>query len=210
MWCYRRAKAAELSLSLGWLRRELEDLSTADTVHAVTLRHLRQEFEKVDNSFGLVTAVLSLTDETVGVAVDRLLQSIHHYIVRTSIYYVAGLQRQTPLDLAMRGILMNACSRLRLDWIEDFVVRLDRPLAILPVYRGFYSIPMFFGPPNLMETVLDLPGIYHEVGHNAFARDENYRKGLEQVVKNHFKNAKDLAGPMPAAQKAVRDKELTS
>jgi hypothetical protein len=208
MWCYRRAKAAELSLSLRWLRNELDELDRTDSVHAVTLGHLRQQFEQVENSFGLVTAVLSLNDETFAVAVDGLLQSIHRYIVTTSTHYIAGLQRQTPLDLTMRKILLNARSRLRLDWIEDFVVRLDRPLALLPRYRGLYSIPLFFGPPNLLETVLELPGVYHELGHNAFARDEEYRKELEAVVKNHFETAKNLAGPMPAAQKAVRDKQL--
>lgn len=210
MWCYRRAKAAELSLLLRWLRNELDDLTKSDTVHTATLRHLQHEFEQVENSFRLVTSVLSLNDETFAVAVDGLLQSIHRYTVTTSTHYVAGLQRQTPLDLTVRTILLNARTRLRLDWIEDFVVRLDRPLALLPQYRGLDSIPMFFAPPNLLETVLELPGVYHEIGHNVFARDENYRRELERVVKGHFENAKHLAGPMPAAQKAERDKQLDS
>lgn len=108
----------------------------------------------------------------------------------------------------MRRVLLNTCGRFRLHWIEDIVVCLDRPLALLPIYRGLDSIPVFYGPPNLLETVLELPGVYHELGHNAFARDEIYRRELQQVVTQHFTTAKHLAGPMPAAQKAERDKEL--
>ena len=208
MWCYRKAKAAELSLLLQWLRKELEDLSNTNTTHAVTIAHLQREFGEVDRSFRLVTAVLSLNDETFAVAVDGLLQSIHRYIVITSTHYVSPLRRQLAPDLAMRSVLLNACSRFRLNWIEDVVVCLDRPLALLPRYRALDSIPVFYGPPNLLETILELPGVYHEVAHNAFARDETYRRELEQVVRQHFATAKHLAGPMPAAQKAERDKEL--
>lgn len=208
MWCYRKAKAAELSLLLQWLRKELEDLSNTNTPHAVTLAHLQREFGEVERSFRLVTAVLSLNDETFAVAVDGLLQSIHRYIVITSTHYVSPLRRQSQSDITMRGVLLNACSRFRLNWIEDVVVCLDRPLALLPRYRALDSIPVFYGPPNLLETILELPGVYHEIAHNAFARDETYRRELEQVVRQHFATAKHLAGPMPAAQKAERDKEL--
>ena len=208
MWCYRKAKAAELSLLLQWLRKELEDLTKTDPTHAATLSHLQHEFEQVEHSFGLLTAVLSLNDETFAGAVDGLLQSIHRYIVTTSTHYISPLRRQSVLDLTMRSVLLNACARFRLDWIQDIVVCLDRPLALLPRYRGLDSIPVFYGPPHLLETILELPGVYHEVGHNAFARDETYRQELEQVVKQHFATAKHLAGPMPAVQKAERDKEL--
>src|SRR5205823_929739 len=161
MWCYRKAKAAELSIDLQWLRRELDALSSTDTVHAIALHHLSEEFAQVEQSFGFITSALSLNDDIVGLAIDRLLLSIHRYFVTTSTHYIATLRRQLSLDIRVRDILLNACARLRLRWVEDIVVCIDRPLALLPRYRGLYSIPVFYGPPSLLETILELPGIYH-------------------------------------------------
>jgi len=208
MWCYRKAKAAELSVVLQWLRRELDDISSTDTIHLITLRHLREELTQVEQSFGFITSALSLNDDVVGLAIDRLLLSVHRFFVTTSTHYIATLRRQLPLDLTVRDILLNACGRLRLHWIEDLVVCIDRPLALLPRYRGLYSIPVFYGPPSLLDTILELPGIYHELGHNVFARDDTFRRELAEIVKQYFATAKHLAGPMSAAQKATRDREL--
>src|SRR5438874_1691441 len=107
MWCYRKAKAAELSVVLQWLRRELDDLSNTDTIHAITLRHLREEFAQVEQSFGFITSALSLNDDIVGLAIDRLLLSVHRYFVTTSTHYIATLRRQAAPDFRVREILLN-------------------------------------------------------------------------------------------------------
>lgn len=62
MWCYRKAKAAELTLLLQWLRKELEDLSKTRPNQATSIGHLLAEFAKVDQSFRLVMYCFSVND----------------------------------------------------------------------------------------------------------------------------------------------------
>jgi len=66
--------------------------------------------------------------------------------------------------------------------LDSGCCRLPRsPFSAAPEVSG---IGLYPSPPHLLETILELPGVYHEVGHNAFARDETYRLELEQVVKH--------------------------
>ena len=76
--------------------------------------------------------------------------------------------------------------RLRLDWIEYFLIRLSRPLAIYARYRRLASIPVFHGPPHLLESITEIPGVYPELGHGAFSENAEIGLRLEQVVKTRF------------------------
>jgi len=205
---YRIAKTAELDLLFDWLEDQLRQLRQANPEHGVLLNHLDQEYKRSETKLALLQTLVALNDPNFEKRADKLAHDLSRYLVPTAIHYVAGLQRQGPQDRRVRDILRRLCQRLRLDWIEDILVCLYRDLALLAEYRGLFAIPVFFGPPHLLETILEVPGIYHEFGHSVFARDDVFFREMSAIVKGYFTQLKQQAGPMPPAQKVLRDQEL--
>ncbi|ODU24918.1 MAG: hypothetical protein ABS95_01295 [Verrucomicrobia bacterium SCN 57-15] len=205
---YRIAKTAELDILFDWLADQLRQLRQANPDHRVILDHLDQQYNQAETKLALLQTLLALKDPNFDKRADKLAHDLSRYVVPTANHYIAGLQRQGPEDRRVRGVLLRLCKRLRLDWIEDILVCLRRDLALLAEYRGIFAIPVFFGPPHLLETILEVPGIYHEFGHSVFARDDVFFREMSSIVKRHFAQLKQQAGPIPPAQKALRDQEL--
>jgi hypothetical protein len=205
---YRIAKTAELDILFDWLADQLRQLRQANPDHRVILDHLDQQYNQAENRLALLQTLLALKDPNFDKRADKLAHDLSRYVVPTANHYIAGLQRQGPEDRRVREVLLRLCQRLRLDWIQDILVCLRRDLALLAEYRGIFAIPVFFGPPHLLETILEVPGIYHEFGHSVFARDDVFLREMSSIVKRHFAQLKQQAGPMPPPQKALRDQEL--
>jgi hypothetical protein len=183
-------------------------LRAANPDHAVLLNYLDQEYKRAEGKLSLLEAVVALNDPNFGKHADKLSHDLSRYIVPTANYYIAGLKCQVPHGRQVRKVLLHLCQRLRLDWIEDILTCLHRDMAILAEYRGLFTIPVFFGPPYLFETILEVPGIHHEFGHSVFAKDEVFRQDLSAIVKTHFAQLKQQHAPISPDQKALRDKEL--
>lgn len=205
---YRNAKTAELDLLFNWLENQLSTLKQANPQQAALFARLDQAYQQAEGRLALLQAMLALNDPRFDKQIDNFSHDLCRYVIPTSNHYIAGLRRQGPDDLRVRDILMRMCQRLQLNWIEDVLVCLHHDLALLPEYRGLYSIPVFFGPPHLLVTILEMPGIYHEFGHSAFARDPVFLDEMSKAVTAHFSALKQQAGPMPPAQKDLRDKEI--
>jgi hypothetical protein len=169
---YRVDKTAELDLLFDWLAEELRQLRKSNPDHAVLLDCLDQEYKQAESKLALLQAILELNDPSLDKRADRISHDLSRYLIPTTNHYVAGLQRQGPQDRHVRAVLLKMCQRLRLDWIKDILVCLHRDLALLAEYRGNFSIPVFFGPPHLLEVILEVPGVYHEFGHSVFAKDD--------------------------------------
>ncbi len=191
-----------------WLKEQLRQLRTSNPTQKVLLDYLDREYEHVERRLAILQTLLVLDDPKLYVRADKLAQDISRYLIPTANHYVAGLQRQSAHDRRIRGVLLEVCQRLRLVWIEDILVCLHGALALLPEYRGLFSIPIFFGPPHLLQTTLEVPGIYHEFGHSAFARIEAFELDMTVVVRRHFDKLKQQPGPIPPEQKIKRDQEL--
>lgn len=205
---YRIAKTAELDILFDWLADQLRHLRQSNPDHRVILDHLDQQYAQAENKLALLQTLLALKDPNFDKRADKLAHDLSRYVIPTANHYIAGLQRQGPEDRRVREVLLRLCRRLRLDWIEDILVCLRRDLALLAEYRGIFAIPVFFGPPHLLETILEVPGIYHEFGHSVFAKDDVFLREMSLIVKQHFAQLKQQAGPIPPAQKALRDQEL--
>ena len=205
---YRIAKTAELDILFDWLADQLRQLRHTNPDHGVILNYLDREYQQAENKLALLQLLLSLKDPNFDKRADKLAHDLSRYVIPTANHYIAGLQRRGPEDQRVRKVLLCLCKRLRLDWIEDILVCLRRDLALLAEYRGIFAIPVFFGPPHLLETILEVPGIYHEFGHSVFARDDVFLRDMSAIVKHHFAQLKQQAGPIPPAQKALRDAEL--
>jgi hypothetical protein len=205
---YRIAKTAELDLLFYWLEDQLRQLRQTNPVHNVLLDYLDQQFQKAERKLALLQTLIVLNDPSLEKRADTLANDLSRYVVPTANHYIAGLQRQGPQDRRVRDVLLRLSKRLGFDWIEDILVCLYRDLALLPEYRGLFAIPVFFGPPHLLETILEVPGIYHEFGHSVFARDDVFLREMTAIVKRHFTQLKQQPGPIPEAQKVRREEDL--
>ena len=201
---YQVAKTAELDLLFDWLAEQLRQLRQARPDQRVLLGYLDQQYKQAENRLALLQTLLALKDPNFSKRADKLAHDISRYLVPTANHYIAGLQRQGPEDRRVREILLRMCRRLRLDWIEDILVCLHRDLALLAEYRGIFAIPVFFGPPHLLETILEVPGIYHEFGHSVFARDDVFFREMSAIVKRHFAELKQQAGDPTSTEGAPR------
>jgi hypothetical protein len=205
---YRLAKTRELGALLQWLRRELHAIRQTDCDHLALLDRVEAVLADAQRDLGKIEIIFQTGIPALLRRVDVIATRLEQELLIASNFYVAGLQRQTTADREMRQVLLAMSGRLKLIWIEDFLVRLSRPLAIYSRYQRLASIPVFYGPPHLLETVMELPGIYHELGHSVFAEHDKIGIRLGIVVKTHFDAMKRSIGPLPAEQKDARDKEI--
>jgi len=191
---YRLAKAAEHAVNIEWMRGKLQAFRADPTCPGHILSRLDQEFQKAEQALGLLNLAASISgleDDA-----DSLSKNLDGYFQITAVHYVAGLERQTALEAELRQVLLNACGRLSLNWIQDMLVRLSDHLAIYPIYRQGLDMPVFYGPPNLLESFLSLAGIYHELGHSVFLVDKEFLIQLTVEVKTYFDDEKAKLGPM--------------
>jgi hypothetical protein len=205
---YRLAKAGELGALLQWLKRELHAVRAAGCEHVVLLDRLEAVLADAERELAKIEVIFKTGIPALLRRVDVIATQLENELVVASNFYVAGLRRQTAADREMRQVLLAMAKRLRLDWIEDFLVRLSRPLAIYSMYHRLASIPVFFGPPHLLESIMELPGIYHELGHSVFSQNDEIGRRLGAVVKAHFVAIRRSIGPLPQEQKDARDKEI--
>jgi hypothetical protein len=105
-------------------------------------------------------------------------------------------------------VLWSIRNQLRLDWIEDLIVCLYRELGVMAEYRELHSIPVFYGPPHLLETVFELAGLYHEFGHSVSAKHKDINTELAILIGRYFKEVKTRPGPLTPDQKETRDKTI--
>jgi len=205
---YRLAKAGELGALLQWLKRELHAVRAGGCEHVVLVERLEAVLADAERELAKIEIIFQTEIPALLRRVDVIATRLENELLIASNFYVGGLQRQTAADREMRQILLAMAKRLRLDWIEDFLVRLSRPLAIYSMYHRLASIPVFFGPPHLLESIMELPGIYHELGHSVFSQNDEIGRRLAAVVKAHFDGIGRSIGPLPQEQRDARDREI--
>jgi hypothetical protein len=205
---YRLAKAGELRALLQWLKRELQVVRDAGCDHLVLVDRLDAVLADADRELAKIEIIFQTGIPALLRRVDIIATQLENELLVASNFYLGGLQRQTPADREMRQVLLAMAKRLHLDWIEDFLVRLSRPLAIYSIYQRLASIPVFYGPPHLLESIMEIPGIYHELGHSVFSQNDEIGRRLGRVVKTHFDALRRSIGPLPQEQKAARDKDI--
>ena len=81
-------------------------------------------------------------------------------------------------------------------------------LGVVAKYRDLHCIPVFYGPPHLLETIFEITGIYHEFGHSLSAKHRRFGGDLMTSIHRHFREVKDRPGPLTPEQKETRDKAI--
>jgi hypothetical protein len=191
---YRLAKAAEHAINIEWLRQKIAGLRAVAGPHAPLLKQLEEEFAELEELCKLVqnaSAIPALEADA-----DDAAHYMATYLPALAVHYISSLETQTALDLEMHHIVFGICRRLKMDWVEGVLVRLSQHLNIVPAYRNRHGIPVLYGPPNVLECYLSLPGIYHELGHNVSVHEPEIAYVLEATVAEFFESEKTKLGPI--------------
>ena len=133
-----------------------------------------------------------------------IVHDIEYWIVIINYHYLPALQKEGKADLALRKLLLDSANRCGLFWIKDIAVRLDGPLGTIPTPEA----PLIIAPPSPGTSLLELPGLYHELGHDVFQKFREIVSALSKAVSSHFNALRQKSGPIDPGRKAERDKQI--
>lgn len=205
MLTYLRAKAAEYAIVLSWLDRELSVIAAKRPVHDGMVAQLRRRLAEARELHAFLRSISSIGHPWL---LRRGLPIVHDLEYRIYVivhYYVATLHREDEDDLALRDLLLETVESCGMDWIEDIAVRLDGPHA---TWSGWTEIPVFIAPRQHAVSLLDMAGLYHELGHNVFKRFDVAAKDLGKAVNDYFRELGQQLGPMSPDKKAERERAV--
>ena len=182
----------EYSLILDWIENEIGILQ-AKSVHPQIISFLKNRVSNLKQSNGRLKAILNIGNNRV---INRTLPIIHEIecqIYILTCHYIPGLKREQESDLFLGNLLLSNVGRWGLSWVKDILVRLDGPYAVLP---ALFEIPIIFAPPQQANSLLDMTGIYHELGHIVFQRFKEIADNLIETISRHFSERMKEIGPM--------------
>jgi len=182
----------EYSLILDWIENE-SGILQAKSVHPQIISFLKNRVSNLKQSNGRLKAILNIGNNRV---INRTLPIIHdieYQIYVLTCHYIPGLKREQESDLFLGNLLLSNVGRWGLSWVKDILVRLDGPYAVLP---ALFEIPIIFAPPQQANSLLDMTGIYHELGHIVFQRFKEIADNLIETISRHFSERMKEIGPM--------------
>jgi hypothetical protein len=112
-----------------------------------------------------------------------VIHDIGYFIVLATAHYLPALQKERETDRFVRQLLLSATKRCGLDWVEDIVIHLDGRHATFS--NLLIEFPLILAPPQHAISLLDMAGLYHELGHNVFEKLSEIADALDMTVSQH-------------------------
>lgn len=202
---YLCAKAADYAVILTWADQQVQYLCSKCSEHQPLLNRLRDSIDEAQFLLGQLQIITHVGHHRLISKAFRTVHQIEYWIIIITSYYIPALQRENKDDLALRALLIPTAIRCGLSWIEDIAVRLDGQHATVAVLT---ETPVIFAPPQHSASLLDMAGLYHEFGHNAFRRFPTIADDLSASVLDYYFGFSQQAGPMSPNKKAERDRAI--
>ena len=195
---YLKAKISEYSIVLERIEAQIQSLDIYRlNHHSSLLQFLKDKLSQARNSYTELNLIVKLGDERL---LPRGLERLHIIEYQTyyvSYHYLPALQNEGPSERAIRELLLSVSQRFSLVWIKDLIVKLDSQLA---TYSGL-DIPIFFAPPKAKISFLEMPGLYHEIGHNFFRKfGKEIGASLKVEVIQYFSALRNETSPRRSEQ----------
>lgn len=207
MWEYVKAKVEEYAVVLSWIDQELQKLDAERSDHHQLIMRLQSrliEAQKLHDQLKTLARIGNLR------LLRRALPIIHQLEFITFLLtsnYVPALQKEGEPDRFLRQLLLSTMRKCGFNWIEDTLVQLNGEHAIISS-SSLVEIPLIFAPPQHAASFSDMPGLYHELGHNVFERFPEIAEELAMAVTQHFAQFRRKAGPITPEQRYERDQAI--
>jgi len=202
---YLKAKTAEYAVVLFRLNKELQTLGSKKVEHQWLVNYLQGQLKDAQTLHKRLQSIVEIGHSRL---LPRALPIIHDIEFSTFIinyHYLPALQKESQADLALRKLLLLSAKRCGLFWIKDIAVNLEGQLAILPTPP---EAPLIIAPPQQAVSLLEMPGLYHELGHDVFQKFKEIAKALDTVVYSYFHELRQKLGPMTPEQRFERNRNI--
>ncbi len=204
---YIRAKVAEYAVLISWVDHELQSIEIQHPEHHQLIIRLQSKLAEAQDLHDRLKKLVKVGNPRLTRRALPLVHDLEYFIILTTSYYLPALQKEGQADRFLRQLLLSTMKRCGLDWIEDVVVHLDGQHATFSV-PSLVETPLIFAPPQHSASLSDMPGLYHEFGHNVFERFSEIPDALGMVVSQYFAGFRKKAGRLTPEQRDERERAV--
>lgn len=191
----------------GILNRLVPEISRLEQVgsHPQVIAFMRQRLSEAQAQLRHLEGLIKVADPLLLPRAVPMLLQIERLIAPVATYYLPALQNESPAAATLGDLLGQAAHASGLAWIDDVVVRMDGQLAVLTF---ILETPLIFTPPSQVLSLLELPGLYHELGHVVFSQFTTIMQALDQARITYFTQLLGRVGAIAVAQRQARQSEV--
>jgi hypothetical protein len=189
---YLESKVVEYSIIISYIDQELQRLST-EAIHAQIVGSLESTLEDMKERNERILSLLQIPNDMLIPIATRAMHQLESEINIISFFYLPGLQKEGLTEQTLQKLFISKSTNHGQKWIRDALVRLDSNYAIWPSPE----IPVIFAPPQQAMTLLNMPCMFHELGHNFVRR--YYRDIIDSLADKsiaYFSELRKSSGPM--------------
>jgi hypothetical protein len=204
---YLRAKTAEYAVVLSKINKQLDDIKANQSEHEWLVKYLQKQLMDAEILHKRLHSIVEIGNTKLLSRALAIVHDIAFTISVTNYHYLPALQKESQDDLALRKLLLlSAKQRCGFFWLKDIAVNLGGQLAILPKPT---EAPVIIAPLQQASSLLEMPGLYHELGHDVFERfREDIGKNLESLVHSYFNQLRNKSGLKTPDQKLKRNSQI--
>lgn len=202
---YLKAKTAEYAVVLCRIDKELQALGSKKVEHQWLINYLQQKLKTTQTLHKDLQSIVKIGSSRLLARALPIVHDIEYSILLFNYYYLPTLQKENQADLALRKLLLLSAKRCGFFWIKDIAVNLNGQLATLP---NPPQAPLIFAPPKLAVSLLEMPGLYHELGHDVFQKFHEIAENLGTSIYLYFNELRQKSGPINPERKIERNQQL--
>jgi hypothetical protein len=202
---YLKAKTAEYAVILSRISKELQALGGQKEEHQWLVAYLQGQLKDAQTLHKRLQSIVKIGHPRL---LARALPIVHDIEFSTFIinyHYLPALQKEGQADSALRKLLLLSAERCGLFWLKDIAVHLDGPLGTVPTPP---EAPLIIAPPQQAASLLEMPGLYHELGHDVFQNFNEIANNLDTEVKFHFNEFRQKHGPISPKREIERNRKF--
>ncbi|MFC1948067.1 hypothetical protein ACFLXY_09140 [Chloroflexota bacterium] len=202
---YLAAKATEYRLLIEWIESKLEILTRSNTVYKSTITKLQERLVIASLKQGKLDSIANSGLPSLAPRGMTLVRDIQFDLLIVIDRYLPALLEESDDTRSFRSLILKTTMDCGLNWVEDIVVRLDGPHATFVVIP---ERPLLISPPSQTETLIDLPGVYHEIGHAVFTKYSEIRNTLSHAVDTWFQDLLRQSSRLRPEQRLERERQI--
>jgi hypothetical protein len=202
---YLKGKTAEYAVILSRISKELQALASKKVEHQWLVAYLQGQLKDAQTQHKRLHEIVKIGHPRLLARGLPIVHDIEYSTFIINYHYLPALQKEGKADLALRKLLLLSAKRCGLFWLKDIAVRLDGPLATVPTPP---EAPLIIAPPQQAASLLEMPGLYHELGHDVFQKFDEIAKNLDKVIYSYFNELQQKSGPIAPERKIERNRKI--
>src|SRR5690242_11921498 len=181
---YIKAKIAGYGVLFPWIEQELQNIERDSPEHHSLILLLQAKLVEARIPFNALREAIKKDNPSLTDDVLLFLYELEDIISLITSCYLPALQKERAGDCFLRQLFLPAAKRCGLDWIANVIIHLNGQHATFP--RLFPEFPLILAPPQHAISLLEMPNLYHELGHHVFVRFPRIAEALDLEVSDHF------------------------